>query len=81
MFACLYILHRRKEYIFIYANLPRNAIVRLPDTWSGDCQGKEIFLTPFADKQTRNYGCSKQHPSELVLGNGITYMQIYQEMP
>ena len=42
-------------YIYIYTNLPVNAIVRLPHPCSGDSQGQETFLTPSADKQTHNY--------------------------
>ena len=40
-------------YIYIYTNLPVNAIVRLPHPRSGDSQGQETFLAPSADKQTR----------------------------
>ena len=36
-------------YIYIYTNLPINAIVRLPHPWSGDSQGQEMFLPPSAD--------------------------------
>ena len=36
-------------------NLPVNAIVTLPHPRSGDSQGKETFLAPYADKQTRNH--------------------------
>ena len=39
----------------IYVDLPRNDIVRLPHSWSGDIQGQETFLAPSVDKQTRNY--------------------------
>ena len=42
-------------YIYIYTNLPVNAIVRLPHPRRGDSQGQETFLAPSADKQTRNY--------------------------
>ena len=51
-------------YIYIYANLPVNAIVRLPHPRSGDSQGQETFLAPPADKQTRNYDteCSNTIP-------------------
>ena len=49
-------------YVYIY-------IVRLPHPRSGDSQGKETFLAPSADKQTRNYdtGCSNHHPSLSTL--------------
>ena len=51
--------------IYIFTNLPVNAIIRLPHPRSGDSQGQETFLTPSADKQTRNYDteCSNHHPS------------------
>ena len=42
-------------FIYIYTNLPVNAIVRLPHSRSGDSQGQKTFLAPSADKQTRNY--------------------------
>ena len=55
-------------YIHIYPNLPRNVIVRLSSPRSGDNQGQETFLPPFADKQTRIYiicptckQCQKQY--------------------
>ena len=38
----------------IYTNLPVYVIVRLPHTRSRDSQGRETFLGPSADKQTRN---------------------------
>ena len=38
-----------------YTHFPVNAIVRLAHPRSGDSQGQETFLTPPADKQTRNY--------------------------
>ena len=42
-----------------------DVIVRLPHPRSGDSQGQETFLTPSADKQTRNHDieCSNHHPS------------------
>ena len=50
----------------IYANLPKNAIVRLSHPWSGDSHGQETFLAPSVDKQTRTYDkeCSNHHPSQ-----------------
>ena len=42
-------------YVYIYTNLPVNAIVRLPHPRSEDIQGQETFLAPSADKQTLNY--------------------------
>ena len=55
--------------ICVYANLPVNAIVRLPYPRSGDSQGQETFLASSADKQTHNYDtkCSNQHPSLSTL--------------
>ena len=41
--------------IYIYTNLPVNAIVRLPHSRSGDSQGQETFSAPSTGKQTRNY--------------------------
>ena len=51
-------------YIYLHANLPVNAIVRLPHPRSGDIQSQETFLASSADKQTRNYDieCSNYHP-------------------
>ena len=34
-------------YIYIYTNLPVNAIVRLPHPRSGDSQGQETILAPY----------------------------------
>ena len=41
----------------------------LPHPWIGECQGKETFLAPSADKQTRNYDteCSNHHLSLSTL--------------
>ena len=50
----------RHIYIYIYTNLPMNAIVRLPHPRSRDRQGHETFLAPSADKQTCNYTQSAQ---------------------
>ena len=35
------------EVIYIYTNLPVNAIVRLPHPRSGDSQGQETILPPY----------------------------------
>ena len=40
-------------YIYIYTNLPGNAIVTLPYPKRGDGHRQETFLAPSADKQTR----------------------------
>ena len=50
-------------YIYTHTNLPVNAIVRLPQTWSGDSQDHELFLAPSADKQTHNYDTVLKPPS------------------
>ena len=51
-------------YIYIYPNLPRNSIIRLLYLCGGDSQCQKTFLTPSAEKQTRNYDteCSNHHP-------------------
>ena len=51
-------------YIYIHTNLSVNVIVRQAHSRSGDSQGKKTFLTPSADKQSRNYDieCSNHHP-------------------
>ena len=51
--------------IYKYTNLQVNVIVRLPHPRSGDSQGQETFLTPSADKQTRNCDteCSNHNSS------------------
>ena len=56
-------------HIYIYINLPANAIVRLPYPRSGDSQGQETVLAPSADKQTCSYDreCSNHHPSLSTL--------------
>ena len=53
-------------YVYIY-------IVRLPHPRSGDSQGKETFLAPSADKQTRNYdtGCSNLYLSIIYNANKL----------
>ena len=53
-------------YIYIYTNLPVNAIVRLLHPQSGDNQDQETFLAPSAAKQIRNYDTeySNHHPSQ-----------------
>ena len=57
------------SFIYIYTNLPANAIVRLPHPRSRDSQGQETFLAPSADKQTRNHEIeySNHHPSLSTL--------------
>ena len=53
----------------IYTTLPVNVIVRVPHSRSRDSKGQEMFLAPFADKQTRNYDteCSNHHPFLSIL--------------
>ena len=43
------------DELYIYANLPRNAIVRLLHPRSGGSLSQETFLATPADKQTRIY--------------------------
>ena len=54
-------------YIYTHANLPRNVIVRIAHLQSGDSQGQETYLAPYADKQTCNYDTtwSNHHPFQL----------------
>ena len=52
-------------YIYLYTyKLIIKVIVRQAHSRSGDSQGKKTFLTPSADKQSRNYDikCSNHHP-------------------
>ena len=42
-------------YVYIYINLPRNFIVRLPHPRSGDSQGYETFLASSPNKHTQIY--------------------------
>ena len=51
---------------FVYPNLPRNVIIRLPHPQIGVHQGQEILLAPSAGKQTCNYvpECSNHYPSQ-----------------
>ena len=59
----------------IYANLPRNSILRLPHPPSGDNQGYETFLAPSDDKLTRNYD-KECYPFQL---SQVTATEQYQE--
>ena len=70
---CIYIK------IYIYTNLPVNAIVKLPHPRSGDSQGQERFLAPSADKQTRNYDteCSDHQTNIYIYIIYISYIYIY----
>ena len=53
-------------YMYIYTNLPVNAVVRLPHPRSGNSQSQDTFLAPSADKQTHNYDTeSSNHHSSL----------------
>ena len=59
-------------YMYIYTNLPVNAIVKIPQarlSRSGDSQGKETFLAPSADRETRNHDieCSNHRHSLSTL--------------
>ena len=58
----------------IYTILSVSAIVKLQDSWSGDSQGQETFLAPYADKQTDNYDTRVLKPPSLSIKcktNGI----------
>ena len=52
----------------MHANLPGNAIVRLPHPWRGNSQRQQTFLAPTADEQTLNYDteCSNHYPSQSL---------------
>ena len=50
MYVYIYIIDLLIFIVYIYTNLPVNAIVRLPHPQSGDSQGQETFLAPSADK-------------------------------
>ena len=55
--------HSKMKWLAIYANLPVNAIIRLPHPRSGNNQGQETFSASSADNQTRNYDTkSSDHP-------------------
>ena len=66
-------------YIYIYTNVPVNAIVRPPHPHSGDSQSQETFLVSSADNQTHNYDteCSNHHPSLSILtSKGLSRSQM-----
>ena len=56
-------------YIYIYNIEPGNVIFRLPHLQSGNSQGQKAFLTPSADKRTRNNEteCSNHHFSSIPI--------------
>ena len=63
-------LGRRKMKMWaIYKNFPVDVILILPHLHSGDSQGKETFLAPSVNNQTRNFDreCSNHHPSLSTL--------------
>ena len=64
---CQFVLLYIYIYIYIYANLPVNAIIRLPHPQSGYSQGQETFLAPSADKQTRNHDTRVLKPPSLPI--------------
>ena len=55
----------KMKWSAIHTNLKVEVIVRLPHPRIGNNHGLETFLTPSADKQTRNYDieCSSHHSS------------------
>ena len=79
----------KTKWWVIYRNLPVNATVRLPNTWSEHSMGQGTFLSPSVDNQTRNYDteCSNHHPSLSVIrskrlsGSRIKWWAIYTELP
>ena len=93
VYIYVYIYTYTYIYIYIYfykytcANLPVNAIVKLPHIWSTYSQ--KMFLPPSADKQTRKYDseCSKHYPPintkvkeiEPYLDEMVSY--IYTNLP
>ena len=60
-------LHELDIYIYIYTNLPVNAIVTLLHPRSGDSQAQETFLVPSADKQTCKYDTRVLKPPSLPI--------------
>ena len=69
IYIFIYIKYRLYIYNIYNTNLSVNVIVRLPHPVRGDSQGQETFLTPSADKETRNYDTeySNHHPSLSTL--------------
>ena len=64
---------------FIYLKkLAVNVIVRLPNPQSGDNQGKETFLAPTADKQTRNYDTDLK-PTSLPITTKVKRIEMQQD--
>ena len=64
---------------YIHTHLPVNAIVTLPHPRSGDRQGRETFIAPSADNQTRSYETeySKHHPSLSTLrSKGLSHSKM-----
>ena len=63
----------------IHTNFAVNVIVRTTHPPSGDSRGKETFLPPSVDKQTRNYDrvSSSHHPSLSTLSpKGLSHRKI-----
>ena len=48
--------HSKMKWWAIYTNLLVNAAVIISHPRNGNSQGKDTFLAPSADRQTRNYG-------------------------
>ena len=69
IFICIFIFLPLSMYIYIYTNLPVNAIVTLSHPQRGDSHGQELFLAPSADKQTCNY--------DTECSNVCLYIYIY----
>ena len=74
---------------YIYINIPKSVIVRIPHPRSGDSQCPETFLAPSADKPTGNYHieCSNHHPSlstltpKGLIRSKMKWWAIYTNLP
>ena len=64
-------------YIILHPGLPKDAIVRLSHSRSGDRQDQETFLAPSEEKQIRNYDIefSNHYPSHSSKGTEIESKQ------
>ena len=79
----------RIKWWYRYTNLPTNIILRVPNPWSRNNQGKETFLAPSAGKKIRNYDldCSNHKPCLLTLRskelscNKMKWWAIYTNLP
>ena len=58
-----------------YTSFPVNAIVRLSHHRRGDSHNQEMFLAPFADKQTGNYHTGVLIPPSLLINTKVKGIQ------